>query len=87
LVVDDVMTTGGSARKVIKAVKSVGGKIVGLAILCNRGDVNLKQAGNPPELFSLIKLNLPSWNKKKCPLCAKGIPINKNYGRGSNLSS
>lgn len=82
LVVDDIMTTGGSARKIIKAVKSAGGKIVGLAVLCNRGGVSLKQAGNPPELFSLVNLNLPSWNKKKCPLCAKGIPINKNYGRG-----
>jgi len=82
LVIDDIMTTGGSVKKVIKAVKKAGGKIVGLAVLCNRGKVTPKQAGNPPELFSLVNLNLLSWSKKKCPLCQKGIPINKNYGRG-----
>jgi hypothetical protein len=63
-------------------VKLVGGKVVGLALLCNRGGVTLKQAGNPSEFFSLVNLNLPIWNKKECPLCTKGIPINKNYGRG-----
>jgi len=82
LIIDDVMTTGGSVRKVIKAVKKARGKVVGLAVLCNRGGITLKQVGNPPEFFSLVNLNLPSWDKKECPLCAKKIPINKNYGRG-----
>jgi len=82
LVVDDVITTGDSARKVIKAVKKAHGKVVGLGALCNRGNVTLEQVGHPPELFSLVNLDLPSWDKKKCPLCTKKIPINKNYGRG-----
>lgn len=82
LIVDDILTTGGSVKKVIKAVKLTGGKIVGLAVLCNRGGVTLKQAGNPPEFFSLVNLNLPIWSKKKCPLCKQGIPINQEVGKG-----
>src|SRR3990167_9525772 len=37
LVVEDVLTTGGSVRKVIEAVRALGGNVIGLGALCDRG--------------------------------------------------
>jgi len=82
LIVDDVITKGGTIRKVIKSVKAAGGKICGLAIIWNRENMTSKKIGSPPEIFSLIKLSLPSWKAKECPLCKSKIPINTNVGRG-----
>ena len=46
LVVEDVLTTGGSARQVIEAVRGQGGNVIGLSALCNRGGV---QSAGPLE--------------------------------------
>src|SRR3989344_3170268 len=39
LVVEDVLTTGGSAKKVVEATRAIGGNVVGLGVLCNRGGI------------------------------------------------
>lgn len=85
LVVEDVLTTGGSAKKVIEATRRVGGEVVGLGVLCNRGGVTPKDVGNPPELFSLVDIKLNTWTEEECALtgpCSKGIPINAEVGKG-----
>lgn len=82
LVVEDILTTGGSVKKVVEAVRSVKGNIVGVAALCNRGNIKSEDLGNVPELYSLIQVQLDSWEEKDCPLCQQGIPINKNLGKG-----
>src|SRR5215467_12462005 len=48
LVVEDVLTTGGSARQVIELVRQHGGKVIGLSALCNRGNVRPEDVGNIP---------------------------------------
>src|SRR5207248_9748758 len=48
LVVEDVLTTGGSARQVIELVRAQGGTVVGLSALCNRGDVQPGDIGDVP---------------------------------------
>lgn len=82
LVVEDVLTTGGSARKVIEAVREAGGEVVGLGALCNRGGVTVADAGNPPELFALLNVTMDAWDEAECPLCARGVPINTEVGKG-----
>lgn len=82
LVIEDVLTTGGSARKVIEASRTAGAEVVGLGVLCNRGGVAANELGNPPKLVALVNVTLDAWDESSCPLCAKGVPINTQVGKG-----
>ncbi len=71
LVVDDVMTTGGSVMKTIQAVERAGGQVVKTAVLVDR-------AVEPPEglnYVSALRYVLPAYTPEECPLCARGIPL------------
>lgn len=82
LVLEDVMTTGGSAKKVIEAVRALGGNIAGLGVLCNRGGIMPRDVADPPKLVALVNIRLDAWDEAECPLCAKKVPINTNVGKG-----
>jgi orotate phosphoribosyltransferase len=70
VVVDDIMTTGGSVHETVDAVRSAGGDVAGAAVLVDRSggaaDVDV-----PVE--ALWRLDIPSYASSECPLCAKGI--------------
>lgn len=82
LVVEDVLTTGGSARGVVEAVRALDGEVVGVGVLCNRGGVTPEVLSKVPELFALSNIKMDSWEEADCPLCAKGAPINTTVGKG-----
>lgn len=82
LVVEDVLTTGGSVRKVIELCKVTGADVVGLSVLCNRGNVTPEQVGNVP-LKALLDIQWDTWEKEKCPLCKSGVEINIKVGKGA----
>ncbi|MBI1909156.1 MAG: phosphoribosyltransferase [Deltaproteobacteria bacterium] len=82
LVVEDVLNTGGSVKKVVEATRAVGGDIIGVGALCNRGGVKPSDIGNVPELFTLVNLKLEAWDEPFCPLCAQKVPINTDIGKG-----
>jgi orotate phosphoribosyltransferase len=82
LVVEDVLTTGGSAKKVVEATRAIGGKVVGLGVLCNRGCVTAHDIADVPELFALVNVAMDAWNEAECPLCAQDVPINTDVGKG-----
>ncbi len=82
LVVEDILTSGGSARKVVNAVRALNGTVVGLGVLCNRGGVKVEDVGNPEELFALANVTLDAWEETRCPLCKMGTPINTDVGKG-----
>jgi orotate phosphoribosyltransferase len=81
LIVEDVLTTGGSARKVVDAVRALGGEVVGLGALCNRGGVQAADL-DVPELFALVTLELESWEAEECRLCRQGVPLDTRVGKG-----
>ncbi len=81
LVVEDILTTGGSVKKVVACVRELGGEIVGVGALCNRGGVSAEDL-DVPELFSLVDITLESWPEDECPLCARDVPINTDVGKG-----
>ena len=81
LVVEDVLTTGGSARQVIELVRMHGGNVVGLSALCNRGDVQPGEIGNVP-ISTLITVTLKTFTEAECPFCQQQIPINTELGKG-----
>ena len=81
LVVEDVITTGGSVQKVVKATQDIGGNVIGLGVLCNRGEIR-SQFPNVPKFIALLNLPLDTWSETDCPLCKDNIPINTDIGKG-----
>lgn len=82
LVVEDVLTTGGSAKKVVEATRAIGGIVVGLGVLCNRGGITSQDVANVPKLTALVNVTLDAWDEKSCPLCERNVPINTDVGKG-----
>jgi orotate phosphoribosyltransferase len=73
LIVDDLLTTGGSIREVMAAVTNQGGIIVGIGILVDRSE-HVIDFGVP--LFSCHRaVPPPIYLPENCPLCAAGIPL------------
>lgn len=87
LAVEDVLTTGGSAKKVVEAVRALGGNIIGLGVLCNRGGITPQDVADPPKLFALVNVKLDAWDEADCPLCAQNVPINTDVGKGREYLS
>lgn len=81
LIVEDVLTTGGTVRKVAEATRAVGGEVVGVGAICNRGGIRPSDI-NVPKLTASLNLNLEAWNESECPLCKAGVPINTEVGKG-----
>jgi orotate phosphoribosyltransferase len=81
-VVEDVLTTGGSAKKVVEATRELDGTVIGLGVLCNRGGITPKDVADPPRLHALVNVTLDAWDEAECPYCASGVPINTDVGKG-----
>ncbi len=82
LVVEDILTTGGSVKKVVEATRAVGGNVVGVGALVNRGGVTAKDVGDVPKLVALASVALEAWDEAECPLCKDNVPINTDVGKG-----
>lgn len=87
LIVEDVLTTGGSVKKVVESVRKVPANVIGVAALCNRGGITEKDLGDVPKLTSLLSIQLQSWDERECPLCNAGKPINTKVGKGREFLS
>ncbi len=84
LVVEDVLTTGGSARQVIELVRRHGGNVIGLSALCNRGGVRPSDVGDAP-LSALVSIDLDTYAPEDCPLCQQHVPVNTELGKGKSF--
>lgn len=74
LVVDDVLTTGGSIHEVIAEVKRKGAEVIGVGVLVDRSQGGI-EFGVP--LFSCYQISIPTYPPEDCPLCATGVPLTK----------
>lgn len=83
LVVDDTLNTGKTARKFISFVRSCGAHVVGLGAIYQRNPIS-PESLNIPKLYTFARSSdlKDSYIAKKCPLCRKGIPVDKNFGVG-----
>ena len=52
--------------------------------LFNRGNITAESLG-VPRLMSLVELELSTYNPETCPLCATGVPINTDVGKGKEF--
>ena len=78
LVVEDVITTGGSTRECIAAVESNGGKVVAAASIVDRSN-GVADVGVPRT--ELVRLDVPSYSPDVCPMCAQGLEAVKPGSR------
>ena len=69
LVVEDVITTGGSTRECIKALEKNGAKVTNAASIIDRSN-GAADVGVPR--IALVSLDVPSYKIEDCPMCAKG---------------
>jgi len=78
LVVEDVMTTGGSTRETIDVARAAGGEVVGTASIVDRsgGSIHFDVP-----FASLLQIALPTYEPEGCPLCAQGLPVVKPGSR------
>ena len=78
LVVEDVITTGGSTRETVDVATAAGATVIGAAAIVNRGR-NESQLGLP--FYALVNMDVPVFQPETCPLCAKGEPVVKPGSR------
>ena len=79
LVVEDVVTTGGSTRETIDAVTRTGGSVVGAGSLVDRSGGTV-DVGAPR--VALFTLDVPTYDPSSCPLCKQGSRAVKPGSRG-----
>jgi orotate phosphoribosyltransferase len=78
LVVEDVITTGGSTRECIAALEENGGKVVMAASVIDRS--NGKADVGVPRI-SLVEMDVPTYQANDCPMCARGDVAEKPGSR------
>ena len=78
LVVEDVLTTGGSTRETAQVATAAGGRVVGVAAIVDR---SAGKAAFDVPYESLLAVDLPVYQPDACPLCAQGLPVVKPGSR------
>jgi len=77
LIVDDILTTGGSVKELLEVARAANAPVAGVAVLVDRRS----DRNDGLELFSLAQLTIPNWEAASCPLCREGVPLVKPGSR------
>ncbi|MDZ7374201.1 MAG: orotate phosphoribosyltransferase [candidate division KSB1 bacterium] len=80
LVVEDVVTTGGSVHEVIEVVRGSGGEVVGVGAIVDRSS---GRASFGVPFAAAFAMDVVTYNPADCPLCRQGIPLVKPGSRKS----
>lgn len=80
LIVEDIVTTGGSVREVVDVVKAAGGVPVAIGMLVDRTGGKVSFGDIPYR--ALLHLNVESFTADECPLCRENIPMTKRGSTG-----
>ena len=78
LVVEDVITTGGSTRECIAALSANGGNVIAASSIIDRSN-GVADVGVPRT--SLASLDVPTYTPDECPMCEQGILVEKPGSR------
>ncbi|TLU81522.1 MAG: orotate phosphoribosyltransferase [Chlorobium sp.] len=83
LVIEDVITTGGSVAEVISLIKAAAAVVVGVGSVVDRSNGRVKLADDQ---FSVLSMEVISYAPEECPLCKAGLPIDAPGSR-SNIQN
>lgn len=78
LVVEDVVTTGGSTKETIEVARAAGAEVVAAASIIDRSG---GQRAIDVPYHALATIDLPTYDPAQCPLCAQGLPVVKPGSR------
>ena len=78
LIIEDVLTTGGSTRETMSVARAAEAQVVGAAAIVDRSGGS---AGLDVPFAALLDLTLPLYEPEKCPLCVQGVPVTKPGSR------
>jgi orotate phosphoribosyltransferase len=78
VVVEDVVTTGGSTRETIEVARAAGARVVGAGAIIDRSGGGQKL---DVPFHALAQVSLPTYDPASCPLCASGQPVVKPGSR------
>lgn len=81
LIVEDIVTTGGSVQEVVNVVKHSGGVIVGVGLLVDRSGGTADFGVPQEDVQALLHLTVPTYKPEECPLCHQGVAMTE---RGSH---
>jgi orotate phosphoribosyltransferase len=79
LIVEDIITTGGSVHEVIEEVKRFDAEIVAIGVLVDRSG-GKAEFGYP--FKPLVKMDVAAYKPEDCPLCRANVPITKPGSTG-----
>lgn len=82
LLVDDVVTTGGSLAESTDCIRQAGGTVIGIGVLADR-TAGRTSLGVP--FFACATLDFASYAPQQCPLCASGVPLEAPRGSSQAL--
>ncbi len=82
LVVEDVVTTGGSVKEVLGVVRQSGAAIVGVGVIVRRGEADLGA-----RTYALLDMPIVSYDAAHCPQCKAGEPITDPGSRRAAAST
>jgi orotate phosphoribosyltransferase len=85
LIVEDVMTTGGTNRKTIKTIEAAGAEVLPvLPVLVNRSGMTELDGRR---IIALIDHSMPMWEPEECPLCKQGSEALRPKGNWDKLNA
>ncbi len=84
LVVDDVVTTGGSLAQTHACIMNAGGVVVGIGVLADR---TAGRAATEVPFYACLTVDFPSYPRDACPQCAAGIPVASPRGSGKKVTA
>ncbi len=84
-VVEDLTSTGESAKKVVDAVRAAGGEVAAVSVMANRNHQGVTSEYFGAPFLPLAEFEVPSYEAENCPLCRDGIPINTEVGHGKKF--
>jgi orotate phosphoribosyltransferase len=80
LVVEDVVTTGGSVFEIADLAKKADAKLAGVGYIVDRSNGKVSFEAKH---FSVLQLDVITYKPEECPLCKDGIPVVKPGSRGN----
>ena len=80
VVIEDVITTGGSTKEVVEVLRALGALVVAAGSIIDRSG-GKADVGVPR--VALVRMNVTAWKPEECPLCAEGVPAVKPGSRPS----
>lgn len=80
LVVEDVVTTGGSVHEIIGLANKVRARLAGVGYVVDRSNGKISF---PSKHFSVLQMDVTAYKPDDCPLCKQNIPVMKPGSRGN----